>query len=79
VARSAVGGYEDMLEDEKNGLLFRGEDAEDLARQLYVLQGDRELWARLAARGQVDAYRFTTRNCVELLEEIMEALLEKRG
>ncbi|MFO7724211.1 MAG: glycosyltransferase, partial [Oceanipulchritudo sp.] len=79
VVRSAVGGYADMLEDEGNGLLFKGEDAEDLARQLFVLQGDKELWARLAARGQTDAYRFTTRNCVELLEAILEALLEKRG
>jgi glycosyltransferase involved in cell wall biosynthesis len=79
VVRSAVGGYADMLEDEVNGLLFKPNDAEDLARQLYVLQGKPDLWARLAARGQADAFRFTTRNCVELLEEIMEAMLGKRG
>ena len=79
VVRSAVGGYADMLEDEVNGLLFKPNDAEDLARQLYVLQGKPDFWARLAAQGQADAYRFTTRNCVELLETIMVAMLEKRG
>jgi len=51
VVRSAVGGYADMLEDEVNGLLFKPNDAEDLARQLYVLQGKPDFWARLAAQG----------------------------
>jgi len=76
VVRTPVGGFEDILEDEVNGLLFRREDAEDLARQLYVLSNNTELWQRIAARGQADAFRFTTRRSVEALERIFESLLQ---
>ena len=31
-----------MIEDGVNGLLFKSEDAKDLARQLFVLRGDPE-------------------------------------
>jgi len=75
VVRSATGGFADMLRDEVNGLLFKRNDAEDLARQLYVLNGDPDLWAALASQGQVDAFRFTTQACVERLEAILESML----
>jgi glycosyltransferase involved in cell wall biosynthesis/SAM-dependent methyltransferase len=79
VVRSPVGGYKDMLQDEVNGLLFKREDAEDLARQLYVLQGDPEFWAKLAQQGQVDAFAFTSHRSVETLEQIFEAMLNKKS
>ena len=78
VVRSPVGGYQDMLQDEVNGLIFKREDAQDLARQLYVLQGDPELWQQLGRQGQSDAFEYTTLRSVESLEAIMEEMLLKR-
>ncbi|MFP4157541.1 MAG: glycosyltransferase [Opitutales bacterium] len=76
VVRTPVGGYRDMLEDEVNGLLFQRKDPQDLARQLYVLHNKPDFWQRLAARGQADAFRFTTRNSVQILEGLFEDLLD---
>jgi glycosyltransferase involved in cell wall biosynthesis len=78
VVRSPVGGYKDMLEDGVNGLLFKSEDAKDLARQLFVLRGDPSLWARIALQGQHDAFRFKTQASVETLEALFEGLIAKR-
>jgi glycosyltransferase involved in cell wall biosynthesis len=61
--------------DEVNGLLFKNEDPEDLARQLYVLHSDHELWERLARQGQADCFRFTTARSVETLEHLLEQLI----
>jgi glycosyltransferase involved in cell wall biosynthesis/SAM-dependent methyltransferase len=77
VVRSPVGGYKDMLQDEVNGLLFKREDAQDLARQLFVLQGDVGLWQRLARQGQRDAFEYTTQRSVETLEGIFERLIAR--
>ena len=78
VVRSPVGGYKDMIEDGVNGLLFKSEDAKDLARQLFVLRGDPGLWSRIAMQGQHDAFRFKTQASVETLEALFEELIAKR-
>lgn len=78
VLRSPVGGYKDMIEDGVNGLLFKSEDAKDLARQLFILRGDSGLWSRIALQGQHDAFRFRTQASVETLEALFEGLIANR-
>ena len=74
VVRTPVGGYEDMITDEVNGLLFKREDPEDLARQLYVLSQDSALWQKIAQQGQADAFRYTSSASVRILEDLFENL-----
>lgn len=71
VVTSDTGGYQDIHTDGVNSLVFRNEDPEDLAKQLYMLQADPEFWQRIASQGQQDAFRFTTRRSVESLEQML--------
>lgn len=75
VVTSGTGGSQEIVQDNHNGVVFKSNDPEDLARQLYILQANPELWAKLAAQGQADAFKFTTLNSVLKIEEIFERLL----
>ncbi|MEX0322902.1 MAG: glycosyltransferase [Puniceicoccaceae bacterium] len=77
VVSSGTGGYADIITDGENGLVFKNQDAEDLARQLYILQGDPKLWEKLASKGQQDAFRFNTSSSVEHLESLLEEMILK--
>ena len=79
VVRSPVGGYQDMMTDEVNGLLFKAQNPEDLARQLFVLHQDHSIWERIATQGQADAFSYTTAAAVENLENILEELIAQRA
>ena len=49
---SSAGGLPFFVTDHDNGLVFRSEDADDLAEKLLTLLTDPELAARLAQRGR---------------------------
>jgi glycosyltransferase involved in cell wall biosynthesis len=74
VVSSGTGGSREIVRDNENGLIFKSGDPEDLARQLFILQANPELWTRLGAQGQADAFQFTTLQSVLKLEGIFEGL-----
>lgn len=57
VVGSDRGGVPEIIDHEKNGLLFRSTDADDLQQQLQRLWRDREFCAQLAAAGKEKADR----------------------
>jgi glycosyltransferase involved in cell wall biosynthesis len=80
VIGSRVGGTPELIGDDRRGLLFRSEDAGDLAAKLATLTRDRELRRELAAQ----AVRFVTENLtIEIAArrtgEIYERLLRRNS
>jgi len=75
VISSGTGGCCDIIRNEVNGLIFKNQDPQDLARQLFRLDNDKALWERLARQGREDAFRYTTSRSVVTLEAIVERLL----
>jgi len=79
VVTSGTGGTQEIIRHGVNGVVFKSEDVKDLARWLYVLSGDRKLWARLALQGQSDAYNFTTLNSIINMENEFYDMLQLEG
>ncbi len=52
VVASDVGGLKELVDDNRTGLLFKAEDADDLAAKLLRLAGDASLRRRLGAAGR---------------------------
>ena len=77
VIRTPVGGYKDMIINGINGLLFKTEDSEDLARQIYTLFKDPALWQTIATQGQADAFRYSSEVSILILEEIFDELVPR--
>jgi glycosyltransferase involved in cell wall biosynthesis len=76
VIRSATGGHSDLLTNQVNGLLFKTADAEDLARQLYILNEDQNLWQSIALQGQADAFRYSSATAIVNFEAVISAMTE---
>lgn len=80
VVGSAVGGIPDIIQDGKNGLLFRSEDADDLAEKLAGLLGDP---VRLAAMGEYayeDAHgRLSSVRYLHAFHAMVTVMMQKRG
>lgn len=75
VITSGMGGMKELVEHEKNGLLFVPEDPVDLARQIQRMVDDPSLVDRLAVGGPVLAIGDLTSR----LEETYERLLSGNG
>jgi glycosyltransferase involved in cell wall biosynthesis len=74
VVSSGHGGLAEMIEHGVNGLLFRPDDAADLAAQLRRLVDDPDLRRRLAARSpRVSSIEETAAAHVELYESLVPA------
>jgi len=54
IVATAVGGLPEIVQHERNGLLCRAGDAEDLAEKIARLLGDRQLAARLGRQAASD-------------------------
>jgi glycosyltransferase involved in cell wall biosynthesis len=78
VVSSGTGGCADIIENGTNGLIFKNQDPQDLARQLFRLDNDKDLWKRLARQGQRDAFRYTTGRSVATFESIVEKLISEK-
>ncbi|HEY4612776.1 MAG TPA: glycosyltransferase family 4 protein [Bacteroidota bacterium] len=75
VIGSDSGGTPEIIEHEKNGLLFRTGDDADLARCLVRLLNDRRLAQRLARAGRKTVEeRFTIQQYVQNIERLHETL-----
>ena len=71
------GGVPEIIQHGKTGLLFKPDDANDLARQLRHLVSDNDLRQRLAEAGKVDAdARFSEEKHFERLMAIFGELSE---
>jgi glycosyltransferase involved in cell wall biosynthesis len=52
LAASDVGGHRELIEDGKTGVLFRANDAQDLARKVLALLAEPGRWPLLRAQGR---------------------------
>ncbi|WP_242477771.1 glycosyltransferase family 4 protein [Rubrivivax gelatinosus] len=72
----AHGGAVEMVEDGRTGLLFRPNDAEDLAACILRLYEDRDLGRRLGAAAREEALRrFAVAEHVRQVERVYDAVL----
>ncbi len=76
VIAANLGGMSEFVKHEENGLLFKPEDAEDLARQLRRLGEEPGLLERL--RAGIGPVKTVEENADEL-EELYNTLLDKKG
>lgn len=75
VISSGTGGSREIVRDGETGLIFKSGDAADLALKLATAQANPAAADTIAAAGQADAFRFSTRASVERLESICEELI----
>lgn len=72
VIAAAGGGLLDVIEEGRNGLLYRPGDPEDLARRIAELDDDRERLRQLGERGRRDALAtFNAERMGAALEEVL--------
>ncbi|MCS6859890.1 MAG: glycosyltransferase family 4 protein [Abditibacteriales bacterium] len=72
VVGTTTGGSAEILQHEVNGLTFKPDDAEDLARQLQRVIEDASLRQRLAAQGRRTVReRFTLTSMVDQIESLL--------
>ena len=68
-------GAGEIIEHDKSGIVFRSEDAADLAEAFYGLVKDPEHWACLASRGQSRALdAFNIEHSVDQLERQLSTM-----
>jgi glycosyltransferase involved in cell wall biosynthesis len=76
VVATAFAGNLDLIEHEKNGLLFQDGDIQALAKHIQNLKSDTLLRKRLIEEGQVTAFqKFSIENTIQKYEEYFLSLL----
>jgi glycosyltransferase involved in cell wall biosynthesis len=80
VVASAVGGHLDLINDQRNGLLFPPESTSQLARHLERYRDDPRLRAKHAAEGRrLAELRTWPRQVQRLVEHYRRAIAERRA
>jgi glycosyltransferase involved in cell wall biosynthesis len=75
VVASDSGGPLEIIDDNKNGLLFKSKDSDDLAKKLETLYKDRALRESFAKAGKQKAdEKFCSKIQFEKLKIILESL-----
>ena len=77
VVASDVGGHKELIEDRRNGWLFKADDADDLARTVLELLAKPEIWPeiKLAGRQFVESERnwpASVRRYIGVYEPLLE-------
>ena len=52
VVASDVGGHQELIQDNKTGILFKADDADALSSKVLELLAQPDIWPALRARGQ---------------------------
>jgi glycosyltransferase involved in cell wall biosynthesis len=74
---AGAGAVLEIVNDGVNGLLFRSDDARDLAEKILRLQGDRDLAARLGHRAGLDCeFRYNSTSVAGQMVETYRRLLD---
>ncbi len=77
---SAVGGMQELIDDNKNGLLFKTGDSNDLRKKLQQLINDSELRSSLAENGHRDYIdKYTIGKHFNKLEQIYKNVTPTQG
>lgn len=80
VIASDAGGIPEIIQHERNGLLFRSEDWRDLADQMERLLVDASLRERLAAQARKDVVaRYAPRVICERMTEFYESVIDRHA
>jgi glycosyltransferase involved in cell wall biosynthesis len=75
VVSSGTGGAREIVRNEVDGLLFKADNANELAEKLYLLARDPERMARLQQSAQTRAVEFSVEKSVLRIEQLMEEML----
>ena len=78
VAAADVGGVAEIVLDEETGLLFRGDDVEDLTQVLKKLANDSALRERLGKAGRARAQNFDWPQIAAQYQAIYDAVLSRK-
>lgn len=74
-----IGGIPEVIEDGKNGFLFKKEDPDDLASKLDILLANPELAKRMGERGrELIKERFSSEKYCELFKNMIYLTLKNR-
>lgn len=79
VVATNYAGIPDVVQHEKNGLLYENENYQDLAKQIKRAVEDQELRAKLIENGKVSAFEtFSIENTINKYESFFEELIEEK-
>ena len=78
VISSGNGGSRDIIRDGETGMFFQNNKWEDLAEKLITAHQKPEQAARIAAKGQAEAFKYTTGASVDKLEIILSKMASDR-
>jgi len=79
IIASSVGGVPEAVYDNKNGILIKPGDVDDLVNAIETLYKDKEMRERLGTRGREYGEKtFNAAKMVEETKEVFEKVLEKK-
>jgi glycosyltransferase involved in cell wall biosynthesis len=74
IVSDSLPGALELIEDEKNGLVFSSEDVNDLARKLATLMKNPRLRVQLGKQARQDAKKFSPENIFPIWENVIQGL-----
>lgn len=75
VVASDIDGYREVIEHEKNGLLFKTGSADDLANKIWTIATNNELRNFLIKNSQLQIKKYSWQNIVQQIEDYYKELI----